>query len=261
MGNGLGAGSSSRFDDLRSGATTRSYDHGRRRARLLLLAPASALALALVAAPVQLDGDRGLVLKSARADTCRFRAGTEVLMADGSTRPIESLRVGDRVRGRGGRIDTVLGVERTRLGRPRLRAISGSRPFVTIEHPFLGPDGWRAIDPGATALENPLLPVRPLVRGDRPLRLVDASGPSSAGTLALATVTEPVEEAVEVVSLLAAVCSEDLPLFELRLDGHHTCVADGRLVRDRGAGRLLGRRRRRSRIDRRGRRRSLVGRE
>lgn len=118
-------------------------------------------------------------------------------VADGSARPIESLRVGDRVRGRGGRIDTVLGVARTRLGRRRLWSINGSRPFVTAEHPFLGPDGWRAIDPGATALENPLLPVRPLARGDRLLRLVEAGGPSSAGALALATRAEPIEEALE----------------------------------------------------------------
>lgn len=215
---------------------TRSFDHGRRRTRLLLLASASALALALVAAPVQLDVGQGLVLKSAQADKCCFRAGTKVLMADGSVRPIESLRVGDRVRGRGGRINTVLGVERTRLGRRRLWSINGSRPFVTAEHPFLGPDGWRAIDPGATALENPLLPVRPLARGDRLLRLVDASGPACAGGLALATVAEPVEEVVEVLSLLAAVYSEDLPLFNLRLDGDHTYVADGWLVHNKGGG-------------------------
>ncbi len=215
---------------------TRSFDHGRRRSRLLLLASASAIALAFVAAPVQLDVDQGLVLKSARADKCCFRAGTKVLMADGSARPIESLRVGDRVRGRGGRINTVLGVERTRLGRRRLWSINGSRPFVTAEHPFLGPDGWRAIDPGATALENPLLPVRPLARGDRLLRLVDASGPARAGALALATLAEPIEEVVEVVSLLAAVYSEDLPLFNLRLDGDHTYVADGWLAHNKGGG-------------------------
>lgn len=208
----------------------------RARKKLLLLASVSLVALGVAASPLSLDGPTGFGLKAAYADSCCFRAGTRVLMADGGERPIESLRPGDRVRGRDGRINTVLGVERTRLGRRRLWSINGSRPFVTAEHPFLGPDGWYAIDPKATACENPALSVRPLARGVRLIRLVARTNTLSNGAAALEAAVTLIEETVEITSLIAVVYDEDTPLYNLRLDGDHTYVADGWLVHNKGGG-------------------------
>ena len=43
-----------------------------------------------------------------------------ILMADGTERPIQSIRAGDLVVGRRGRVNRVRGCERTRLGRRRV---------------------------------------------------------------------------------------------------------------------------------------------
>ena len=80
------------------------------------LAPAtcSALALVLAMAPVTYDSEGGgFGISVAYAKSC-FAAGTLVRMADGSLRPIESIKAGDRVLGAGGRANRVMGIERPR---------------------------------------------------------------------------------------------------------------------------------------------------
>ncbi|MCS6781332.1 MAG: Hint domain-containing protein, partial [Geminicoccaceae bacterium] len=173
-------------------------------------------------------------LKTASAETCCFRAGTRIRMADGSQRPIEALRPGDRVQGRGGRVNRVLALERTRLGRRRLWSINGSRPFVTAEHPFLAEDGWRAIDPEAGAREAPGLAIAPLRRGDRLVRLVLPPVLRVVGDEAPAFVPEPVERLETVRVLLAITGDPELPVYNLRLDGDHTYVAEGWIVHNKG---------------------------
>jgi hypothetical protein len=96
-----------------------------------------------------------------------FAAGTMVTMAGGGERPIEELRVGDRVLGRDGAVNTVTGIERPRLGGRFMYGFNGGRAFVTAEHPFWTAEGWKAIDPAATARENPRLRVGALDLGDR----------------------------------------------------------------------------------------------
>lgn len=48
--------------------------------------------------------------------TSCFIAGTKVALAGGGEKPIEALRIGDRVLGRDGAVNTVTGIERPRLG-------------------------------------------------------------------------------------------------------------------------------------------------
>ena len=65
------------------------------RRGLSLLASTSLIACALTAAPVAIDYQLDKpILKVAQADGCCFVAGTRVLMADGTEKPIESLVVG-----------------------------------------------------------------------------------------------------------------------------------------------------------------------
>ena len=125
----------------------------------------SALALVLAQAPVHLDlSNLSLHVTQAYADSgssC-FVANTKVRMADGSLRAIEAIEVGDQVLGRDGRVNTVMEIERVPLGRRKLYAFNGGRPFVTEEHPFMTRHGWRSIEPDSTREENPKLIVAPL---------------------------------------------------------------------------------------------------
>ena len=118
-----------------------------------LLASTSVLALGLSIAPLSVDFvlDKP-ILKVAQAECC-FTAGTMILMADGSAKPIERVVVGDRVMSRDGGANRVVGVQRPRLGNRELHALNGGRYFVTAEHPFLTPVGWMAIDPEAAKTE------------------------------------------------------------------------------------------------------------
>jgi hypothetical protein len=81
-------------------------------------------------------------------------AGARVTLADGSTKPIETLRVGDLVRGRGGAVNAVLALQTPLLGDRPLHALNGGAHFVTASHPFQTTDGPKSIDPDATFRET-----------------------------------------------------------------------------------------------------------
>ncbi|GIW68286.1 MAG: hypothetical protein KatS3mg099_234 [Candidatus Parcubacteria bacterium] len=49
--------------------------------------------------------------------------------------------------------------------------INNTPTLATAGHPFLTPEGWKAVDPAVTARENPLLEVAPLRVGDRIVHL------------------------------------------------------------------------------------------
>jgi len=65
-----------------------------------------------------------------------FVAGTQVTMADGTTKNIEEVQVGEKIRGKSG-VNTVVGFHRPLLGNKALYAFNDGEPFVTAEHPFL----------------------------------------------------------------------------------------------------------------------------
>ncbi|MGW5718760.1 hypothetical protein ACWEVP_21495 [Amycolatopsis sp. NPDC003865] len=75
-------------------------------------------------------------------------AGTGVLMADGSVRPIEDVRIGDEVRSGAG-IGTVVLAERPARGGRALYSVNGLNVFATAGHPFRSAEGplRRAVDP------------------------------------------------------------------------------------------------------------------
>jgi hypothetical protein len=167
-----------------------------------------------------------------------FAAGTSVLMADGSTKPIEAIRPGDRVRGRNGAINTVTRVERPRLAGRLLYGFDGGRPFVTAEHPFLTAEGWKAIDPAATRAENPALAVGALVAGDRlAVVALSAAAVAQGGTGFLAVRYAPAEPpavAYRALGRITAVRADpDTVVYNLLLDGDHSYFADGYLVHNK----------------------------
>ncbi|MEZ6925037.1 MULTISPECIES: hypothetical protein [unclassified Aeromonas] len=186
----------------------------------------SAIALALFATPLSYDfSHHQWQLNQAYAKSC-FVAGTRILMADGEERPIETLRVGERVRDQYGHSNRILAIERVLLGARRLYGLNRLAPFFTAEHPLLTTRGWAAIAPAMTSTENPTLAVLPLFTG---MHLLGWSERGSAGNLALAPHPTPL--------LVESLCWLDAPpttaLFNLILDGSHSYVANGLIVHNK----------------------------
>jgi len=203
---------------------------------ITLLASTSVLALGLAAAPVAVDFDLSqpvLKIAQAKSGSSCFTGDTRILMADGQERPIRELQVGDLVMAPNGHANRVTEIERPVLGERLLYALNGGSHFVTAEHPFMTAAGWKAVDPAATAAENPRLAVARLVLGDC-LTVVHAAGaPTTMGNLALAGL---VLEQIVLTRLDARVAAPETPLFNLLLDGDHAYFADGYLVPTKGGG-------------------------
>lgn len=140
-----------------------------------------------------------------------FIAGTMVTMADGSTKPIEELKIGDQVKGQT-QINTVTGIEKPLLGTRKLYSINASKGFVTSEHPFMTKEGWKSFDPAETAKENPDLKVGKLAVGDV---LITLDG-------------EVIIEKFKAIS-----DSRDIVTYNPLLNGDNTYYADGYLVHNK----------------------------
>ena len=167
---------------------------------------------------------------STDVESC-FTAGTLVRMADGSAKPIEQIRVGDRVLGQGGIINTVTGIERPRLGTRPVYGFNGARAFVTVEHPFMTAAGWKSIDPRATASENPTLRVGTLRVGDR-VAVLRSDGVTAATTKA--TWRAMRLRFVQLHAMTPVALPASTTVYNLLLDGNHTYFANGFLVHNKG---------------------------
>ena len=152
-------------------------------------------------------------------------------MADGTSRPIETIQAGDAVLGREGKINRVTYVDTPPLGTRLLYGLNGSQPFVTSEHPFATPDGWKAIDPAATKRENPNIPVQRLKIGDRLLTLAAVRIPAMAGGGDAAEIRM---DPVPLQSLIGVPANPSTQLYNLLLDGDHAYFANDFLVHNRG---------------------------
>ncbi|WP_106396835.1 Hint domain-containing protein [Actinocorallia populi] len=108
-----------------------------------------------------------------------FREGTPILMADGTTKPIEEITQGEQVCGYLGEIEQrspqtiVWPLKEGEL----LYGINDYPPFFTASHPFLTPHGWKAISPEAAQQVNPGLHITELKEGDQLLQ-IDYPGPT-----------------------------------------------------------------------------------
>jgi hypothetical protein len=86
-------------------------------------------------------------------------------MADGSFKPIEKVKVGDRVRGAGGGVNRVTKVFVIPHQGSKY-AFNGGKAFFTDSHPFLSEQGWRSLNPIMSSKENPGLAVLSMNAGD-----------------------------------------------------------------------------------------------
>jgi hypothetical protein len=150
-------------------------------------------------------------------------AGTLVAMADGTSKAIEAVAVGDWVLGRDG-ANRVVSILRPILGKRPLYALDGGTPFVTAGHPFLTAGGWRAIDPDAAAIEVPGLEVGQLTVGDRLLALAGVAVLAGAGGWGSAH-AEARFEPRPLSAIAAGSADPATPLYHLVVDGDHTYIA------------------------------------
>jgi hypothetical protein len=154
-------------------------------------------------------------------------------MADGTSRPIEHVLVGDLVLGNAGRVNRVTEVLQPVLGHRHLYALNESNFFVTSGHPFMTEEGWKSIDPTATPAEHSGLRVGRLSVGDRLLTLTAAAVPVGGGGSMNAEAVDVRIDAVALHSLVGQPADPATPLYNLRLDGDHTYFANDMLVHNK----------------------------
>lgn len=140
-----------------------------------------------------------------------FVKDTFVTLADGSTKKIQDVIVGDILKW----VSTdnmVVSLLRPILGNKLLYSINGSDAFVTPNHPFLTTEWWKSPDPEATRREIPDLDVTLLQIGDI---LITASG-----TRVITTLTPHTD-------------ATSTQLYNFQLDGDHTYFANGFAVHNK----------------------------
>jgi hypothetical protein len=154
-------------------------------------------------------------------------------MADGTSRPIEHIRVGDLLLGNLGRVNRVTDVLHPVLGQRPLYALNETNAFVTAGHPFMTEDGWKAIDPAATPVEHAGLQVGQLTIGDRLLTLAAVAVPVGGKGSASPQEVDVRIDTVALHSLVGQSADPATQLYNLRLDGNHTYFANDLLVHNK----------------------------
>lgn len=144
--------------------------------------------------------------------TACFTADTKIDMADGTTKNIQDVKIGDVLKGETTN-NKVLGFHRPELD-GKLYSLNGGRYFVTEEHPFKTLDGWKSINPKKTQTENIGITVTTLKVGD---------------TL----ITD--KENVLLKTIDGKNAKDTTPLYNFFLTGDHTYYADGYLVHNKAA--------------------------
>jgi len=141
--------------------------------------------------------------------TC-FTADTLVIMADGTTKNIQDVKIGDVLKGETTN-NKVLGFHQPKLD-GKLYSFNDGRYFVTEEHPFKTTNGWKSINPKKTEKENIGITVMELKAGD-------------------ALITEKGDVLLKTIK--SKVGKDDTQLYNFKLDGDHTYYADGYLVHNK----------------------------
>jgi hypothetical protein len=152
-------------------------------------------------------------------------------MADGTTKPIETVEVGDRVVGAFGEINTVTGTQTPLLGFSTISNINGEHK-TTSHHPHISPDhNFCCVRPNVVNSlaygkyhmvkgANGVIEKR-LMKGVKPERVVKLE----VG-MTLQTVTGP----RAVTSIEHVPMPPSTPVYHLATNGSHTYVVDGYAV-------------------------------
>jgi hypothetical protein len=148
---------------------------------------------------------------------CCFIAGTKITMADGSTKNIEDVEIGEQVIGKDNVINNVVNFIRPGLGDRKLVGFNNGTAFMTSDHPVYTQAGWKSYDPIATMEKYSVfedLPVTQLMPGDVIVTL-DGQG-----------------------LLIDSIQTEDGPaeleVYNFELDGNNTYIANNLVVHNKG---------------------------
>lgn len=102
------------------------------------------------------------------SDTARLGClleGTPVLGADGKTKNVEAIKLGDRLKGDHGDV-TVAAINKFTQYHDEMYGFNGGPAFVTSEHPILTTHGWKSIHPEFTTVKSKIGKVGKLSVGD-----------------------------------------------------------------------------------------------
>ena len=150
---------------------------------------------------------------------CCFVAGTLIAMADGSTKAIEDVALGDVVLGKDGAHNTVLEFLRPTLGETgaTLMAFNGGKPFMASDHPvFVKGQGWKSFDPEMTYSKYSMT-VGQYQVGDV-IETQDGAG------FAIDSIEEYSDQAPDQI------------IYNFTLNGNNTYIADNLVVHNKGGG-------------------------
>ena len=92
-------------------------------------------------------------------------SGTRITLADGTTKPIESLNVGDQLQGHNG-VGVILAKSKFSQREDTMYSINKGEAFFTVEHPILTTQGWKSVDATVTSAVGDTIIVGSLAVGD-----------------------------------------------------------------------------------------------
>jgi hypothetical protein len=123
------------------------------------------------------------------------------MMADGSLKQICKIQIGEKLKSINNEINTVISLEKTKLGNRKLASINNSEFFFSHDHPVLTKDGFKSFD--------------------YKLSQVLYSDIYFIGNLQVGDIIYVNQEEQIVTQLETKYASPDLELYDLSLDGNH----------------------------------------
>jgi hypothetical protein len=160
-----------------------------------------------------------------------FLAGTPVSMADGTTKPIETVAVGDRVLGAFGEINTVTGLQNHQLGFGTISNINGDHK-TTSHHPHVSPD-HRALCVSPAVVTSFAYGKHYMVTGadgKKERRLLKGLNRDRIGKLEVGMELQTLTGTRTVTTIERVPMPPSTPVYHLAVDGSHTYVVDGYAV-------------------------------
>jgi hypothetical protein len=160
-----------------------------------------------------------------------FIAGAQVTMADGSTKAIEDVAVGDMVRGAFGESNRVQALHRPLLGVGKLIQINGDH-VTTTHHPHIGADrGFYLVNPelltrGAYGKKHIVI----LADGTKTIAEMKGVNPDRLQTLTVGTTLQTVAGPRTVDTIEPYPASSMTQLYHLVVAGSHTFMVNGYAV-------------------------------
>lgn len=150
---------------------------------------------------------------------CCFVPGTMVALADGTTKAIENIIIGDVVIGQDGQHNTVKSLVRVRLGTRKLLSFNGGNPFITDDHPVLVNGAWSSFNPAGTK-------ARYSVFTDAAINKLQVGDYITTGIGESFLIDDIKEHAADVETYL----------YNFHTDGNHTYIADNLVTHNKGGG-------------------------